>query len=46
VHEELAEQNAVLVTNKHRLRNFATRHGLEVWSSDEFIAYVRSVGHN
>jgi predicted nucleic acid-binding protein len=30
-------ENAVLVTDDRRLRNFASREGIEVWSSVRFI---------
>jgi predicted nucleic acid-binding protein len=33
---------AVLVTNDRRLERFARRHAIEVWSSNEFLDYLRS----
>lgn len=36
-------ERATLVTNERRLRNFATREGLNVWSSAQFVTYARRI---
>jgi predicted nucleic acid-binding protein len=38
-----AADGAVLVTADKRLRNFATRSGVEVWSPDDFLAFIRTL---
>lgn len=36
-------EGAVLVTNDRRLTNFARRESVDVWSSGDFVKYLRSI---